>query len=98
MRPSDPLPAIWFRSRLVPFAMRRTKGDERTLRSSLLVTGTAGTDAAFSGAATVAVFVGFEPATGAAAEPPITATTVLTSTVAPSGLRISVSSPATGAG
>ncbi len=30
MRPSDPVPAIWLRSRLFSFAMRRTSGEERT--------------------------------------------------------------------
>src|ERR1035441_7424720 len=106
MRPSEPVPATWPRSRLLSLAIRRTSGEERSRSPAL--TGPARTPeagaafaagaetAAGAGAAWPALAVLAGPANGAA--PPITATTVLTPTVAPSATLISLKVPATGEG
>ncbi len=114
MRPSGPVPAMPLRSRPCSLAMRRARGEERRRPAGPCATcgaaafwtgccaGTCGAAAFWTGcragtcgAAACAFDAGaatFVPAS------PMMATTVLTSTVAPSGKRISASTPATGEG
>src|SRR4051794_6519693 len=113
IRPSEPVPGTWARSRWFSLAILRTSGDER-MRSrsndgpdSAGAAG-AGSDAGEGGAAARASVaadaevgawvVGAPSGWATGASPPITATTVFTWTVAPSGTLISLSTPDTGAG
>src|ERR1700733_13784033 len=97
MRPEAPVPETVVRSTLLSFAILRTSGEERTRSPSVAAAVVAGADAG-AGAAGVAAT---GPAAGVAAlpaPPPMTATTVLMVTVAPSGALISERIPATGDG
>src|ERR1700677_4720748 len=98
MRPEAPVPETLVRSTLLSFAILRTSGDERTRSPSVAAAVVAGANAGADAAAGVAAT---GPAAGVAAlpaPPPMTATTVLMVTVAPSGTLISERIPATGDG
>src|ERR1700677_1252588 len=98
MRPEAPVPETLVRSTLLSFAILRTSGDERTRSPSVAAAVVAGANAGADAAAGVAAT---GPAAGVAAlpaPPPITATTVLMVTVAPSATLISDRIPATGDG
>jgi len=100
MRPDAPVPATCERSTLLSFAILRTSGEERTRSPDAAGTEAVAVDIAASGAgAAGADRAG--PAAGVVdfpTPPPMTATTVLIVTVAPSGTLISDSTPATGDG
>src|SRR5665213_2326989 len=105
MRPAEPVPGTCARSTLLSLAILRTSGDDRNRSpakaAAELCAGAAGALAAGGGAAASAACAAFAGAGAAAAlpaAPPITATTVLIPTVAPSCTLISVSVPATGDG
>jgi hypothetical protein len=95
MRPPAPVPATWFKSRLLSFAILRTSGEERTLSLTLVGSwaATAGAGSAFADAAAGAAGAALAPAV-----PPITPTTVLICTVFPAGTLISERTPAAGDG
>ena len=109
MRPSAPEPATWLRSRPCSLAMRRASGEERMRPVNATEAAATWADPFACGGGTWAgadfwttcggadswMGVVEEPAAPA---PSITATTVFTCTVSPSANRISLSTPATGAG
>src|ERR1700722_15347527 len=93
MRPEAPVPGTWLRSTLLSFAILRTSGEERRRSPSAADAAGAGADAAAGAAAVGAGAAGAAAGAALPAAPPMTATTVLMVTVAPSATLISVSTP-----
>ena len=100
MRPEAPVPGTWARSTLLSFAILRTSGEERTRSPSDAAAGAAAGAAGATGGWRRCLRQLRQRRRGrlCQAAPPMTATTVLIVTVAPSATLISERTPATGDG